>query len=401
MRISITYISRTSLLSMGVGAALLAPIAAPAPAQAGPKLELGATIGGHRFADDTELGAMDERPDHPGVSPGGMLGARLGLAFGKRLAAEVETMLIPTKDDVLGKTATVIGLRGHARFDILTGKLRPFVVAGYGAQVLRSSSMQLINDTDQAFHAGVGVRYAVTRALDLRLDLRELLVPGRTEKIASDYEVSTGLTWRFGQAAPKAAPRPLPVEPEPAVAVPTDKDGDGIWDTDDNCVNEAEDVDNYKDADGCPDNDNDGDKIADAKDACPNVAETVNGFTDDDGCPDEVIEELTGINFYPNSARFDETGTVLLDRAYAILAKNERLRVEIAGHTSAEGSAKANMALSLARAEAVRDYLIKRGIAPERLRAQGYGADQPQGDNETVDGRIKNRRIEFRILKGE
>lgn len=68
--------------------------------------------------------------------------------------------------------------------------------------------------------------------------------------------------------------------------VSVDSDHDGIPDKEDLCPNEPEDVDNFQDQDGCPDNDNDGDGIYDAVDKCPNVAEDKDGFEDQDGCPE-------------------------------------------------------------------------------------------------------------------
>ena len=66
-----------------------------------------------------------------------------------------------------------------------------------------------------------------------------------------------------------------------------DRDGDGISDYEDRCVDQPEDLDDYKDSDGCPDLDNDGDGVLDAQDKCPNVAEDMDQFQDEDGCPEE------------------------------------------------------------------------------------------------------------------
>lgn len=71
-----------------------------------------------------------------------------------------------------------------------------------------------------------------------------------------------------------------------AKPTPTDKDGDGLLDEQDQCPNEPEDFDGYKDKDGCPDPDNDGDGIPDESDGCPDVAEDKDGFQDSDGCPE-------------------------------------------------------------------------------------------------------------------
>src|SRR5207248_1393410 len=66
-----------------------------------------------------------------------------------------------------------------------------------------------------------------------------------------------------------------------------DNDGDGIPDEHDKCPNEPEDIDNFQDDDGCPDPDNDHDGIPEQLDKCPNEPETINGIKDDDGCPDD------------------------------------------------------------------------------------------------------------------
>jgi outer membrane protein OmpA-like peptidoglycan-associated protein len=66
-----------------------------------------------------------------------------------------------------------------------------------------------------------------------------------------------------------------------------DRDGDGYRDGIDECPDDAEDFDGFRDGDGCPDKDNDRDGIRDRTDACPNAAEDIDGFADDDGCPDD------------------------------------------------------------------------------------------------------------------
>jgi outer membrane protein OmpA-like peptidoglycan-associated protein len=68
--------------------------------------------------------------------------------------------------------------------------------------------------------------------------------------------------------------------------IPQDQDGDGIPDKDDQCPEQAEDLDGHEDNDGCPDPDNDADGIPDAQDKCPDLPEDIDGFEDQDGCPD-------------------------------------------------------------------------------------------------------------------
>jgi outer membrane protein OmpA-like peptidoglycan-associated protein len=77
-----------------------------------------------------------------------------------------------------------------------------------------------------------------------------------------------------------------PIRPPRPYVAPPDRDRDGIPDADDRCADEAEDLDGFGDADGCPDLDNDFDGLPDATDKCPLVREDKDGVADDDGCPD-------------------------------------------------------------------------------------------------------------------
>lgn len=368
-----------------IGLVLLPGLAAANP------FELGGAIGGHAFSGDVELGVADHM-DEPGPASAALLGARVGYAFHRRLAAEAEVMWIPTGDDVLDDDATVFGVRAHARVDLLTGRVRPFVVAGLGVHVLQSSSPQLDGDTDRAYHWGGGVRYAVSAKIDLRFDARHLLVPDRTlDGATSDFEFTAGMTFKLGGAKPRRV--------AVRMATPGDQDGDELRDDEDQCPTKPEDADGFEDADGCPELDNDADGIVDTADACPLVPESKNGWQDEDGCADAVIRELAGIAFELDSARLDSASAPLLERAFAILKEHPALSIEVSGHTSSEGDADRNFDLSLRRAQTVRDYLVKRGIAEGRILTVGHGAEVPIADNATEDGRRKNRRIEFRILR--
>ncbi len=73
--------------------------------------------------------------------------------------------------------------------------------------------------------------------------------------------------------------------------------------------------------------------------------------------------------------------------------------VEISGHTDNVGSRKSNIELSIRRANAVKDWLVKRGIEPERIQTKGYGPDRPVAPNNSEENKRKNRRIEFLRLQ--
>lgn len=193
-----------------------------------------------------------------------------------------------------------------------------------------------------------------------------------------------------------------------------DRDGDGIPDSEDACPDTPEDRDGYQDADGCPDfddeKDDDKDGIPNSEDECPDQKETINGIEDDDGCPDggepKVIRKeqkllvLENIEFATASARIQPQSFGILDQVALMLKANpdiERLRIE--GHTDSRGARELNMRLSQNRADSVRQYLIMKGISPDRLEAQGFGPDRPLVEEVDDAALQKNRRVEFVIVE--
>jgi len=112
------------------------------------------------------------------------------------------------------------------------------------------------------------------------------------------------------------------------------------------------------------------------------------------------IITLHGIEFEFGSAKIKSESHAILDDAASILTNYPRIEVEIQGHTDNIGSDEFNLKLSQKRAEAVRDYLIDvHMIEPVRLIPRGYGETQPITTNDTDEGRAKNRRVDFKILK--
>lgn len=108
---------------------------------------------------------------------------------------------------------------------------------------------------------------------------------------------------------------------------------------------------------------------------------------------------LRNIFFASGSARLLEASTVELQFLTDLLRDRTGMKIEIMGHTDNVGAQADNMALSQARAAAVRDYLIAQGIDGQRITAVGYGETRPVADNATPDGRQQNRRTEFRVLE--
>ena len=112
----------------------------------------------------------------------------------------------------------------------------------------------------------------------------------------------------------------------------------------------------------------------------------------------QAIQDETKITFDPGSTEINETAGAVLDQIAEVLPDCMHARMEIGGHTDAQGGETMNLNLSQARANSVLNGLLARGVLVSNLTAQGYGESQPIADNETEEGREQNRRIEFRLL---
>ena len=107
---------------------------------------------------------------------------------------------------------------------------------------------------------------------------------------------------------------------------------------------------------------------------------------------------MKNVFFATNKTRILKASEESLNELYGFLSRNPQIRVKIIGHTDNVGSDASNQTLSDGRANAVRDDLIERGIAPDRLEAEGRGESQPIDTNDTEEGRQNNRRVEVEIL---
>ena len=177
-----------------------------------------------------------------------------------------------------------------------------------------------------------------------------------------------------------------------------DEDGDGVLDAADQCKDTP--AGEQVDASGCSasQRDKDGDGVNDAKDRCPSTPAGVK--VDAEGC--QVLFEqakkpliLEGVNFATGKAELTPESQAILDGVAESLVAHEEIKVQVGGHTDNTGSAAVNKRLSAARAEAVRQYLISKGVAADRLTARGYGPSKPIASNKTVEGRSQNRRVEL------
>jgi OmpA-OmpF porin, OOP family len=432
------FMKRVGLIFIGITIAALS-------ATAHANVEIGGTLGAHIFSETNGLGVPDKSPDS--FKNSAMFGVRLTVFFNKMLGVEGEVGMIPGEPRGVLVDAETLTYRAHVIAQFLSDDektLQPFALAGAGAhQVVYTSDATLISkETNIVPEIGLGVKYRTGTGMVIRFDARALFPPSSSGGMTVDYEGLLGVAYEIGaKKKKKVEPPPPPKDDDPdhdgikgaadkCPSEPEDKDGfqdedgcpdpdndgDGILDKDDKCPNEAEDKDGFQDEDGCPDPDNDNDGIPDKDDKCPGEPETKNGYQDEDGCPDEVPEKLKaftgviqGITFQTNSTAFAGTTTKTLDGAAAVLTEFKDIHLEIQGHSDDEairpgGKFPDNMSLSQARADAVKEYLTKKGIDASRLTAKGYGDTVPVVDPKGLTGpalnaaRGKNRRVEFKLL---
>jgi len=105
------------------------------------------------------------------------------------------------------------------------------------------------------------------------------------------------------------------------------------------------------------------------------------------------------IEFESGKAALTPSGMAILDQMSDVLKKLKDVKVEVIGHTDNAGSRAGNLSLSQARAEAVKAYVASRGINGDLIAVSGEGPDRPVADNRTIEGRARNRRIEFKVVQ--
>ena len=176
-----------------------------------------------------------------------------------------------------------------------------------------------------------------------------------------------------------------------------DTDGDGLLDKDDKCP----DLAGPKENDGCPYTDTDGDGVLDKDDECPATP----GPVENKGCPvieEEVAEILQtafdNLEFQSGKDVIKEESKPSLSELAEVLLKKTEWKLQIAGHTDNVGNDQNNLVLSKKRAEAVKAFMVEKGIDESRLSTLFFGETQPIDTNDTPAGRQKNRRVEMTII---
>jgi OmpA-OmpF porin, OOP family len=415
-------------------------------------VEIGGTGGLHVFSDNNALG---DSPTQDTLKNSSFFGIRIGAFFGTKFGAEIEGGVIESEPRTVLFDVWNLVVRGQVVYQMWADRTDipwvPFAFAGAGAMsvVKSTDEQQFKKDTIFAPHIGIGAKYRTGNGWGVRGDARVLLppkqgdMPGSTSGVTLDFEILLALYREIGQ---KKIVTKKPTEPTPPAAADPDKDGvtgaadkcpneaedkdgfqdddgcpdadndaDGIADATDKCPMEAEDKDSFEDTDGCPDPDNDADGVPDAADKCSDKPETKNGFEDEDGCPDEIPPKLAAtlgviaaIQFQPSSTNFVWTTGKALDALAAALTESKDVKIVVAVHTDDQPPAKGgkfadNAALSQARADAIKAYLVKKGIDETRIEAQGKGDAEPLEAPAGLTGaklnaaRAKNRRVDISL----
>lgn len=191
----------------------------------------------------------------------------------------------------------------------------------------------------------------------------------------------------------------------PAAPPAADQDGDGVPDAQDHCpaVMGVPNLDPAKN--GCP-QDTDGDGIEDKEDACPQEKGERSSTPTENGCPRSVrvqgeqIVILQQVNFKTASDVIEPGSFGLLQQLVEVMQQHPEIaRVAIDGHTDNQGLERTNVELSRRRAAAVLRWMSEHGVDARRLEARGFGPKRPIADNKTAEGKAKNRRVEFQILR--
>jgi len=202
--------------------------------------------------------------------------------------------------------------------------------------------------------------------------------PSRSGQVTignGDYDleadiVGIGMRYQFGGGgdAPPEEPEEAPVEAETVEAQVT--------------VPSANEIELDADHDG----------VADDSDACPDLA-----GTREDGCPPPPESFELAVAFVTRSSDLDaESSVAALEESLGVLRRYPDERWVVRVHTDSQGSRRFNERISQARADAVKQWLVDRGIDPARLDTEGVGEAEPVAPNDTPEGRAQNRRVELR-----
>ena len=272
--------------------------------------------------------------------------------------------------------------------------MEPFLEAGTGYTWFGKERSHTLN-------GGAGVNIPLSETVSIKVSSNYKHAFNDMQSLKAHFQHNVGVAVNFGG---KDSDRDgvydqyddCPNQPGlPAFNGCPDNDGDGIENSKDACP----DVAGLAEFGGCPDSDGDG--VLDKDDKCPSTA----GVSSNNGCPEptkEIMERLNAVGamipFQLNRAELGKEVKGLLGEVLGIMNNYPKTPFMIEGHTDSSGPKAFNQKLSEMRAMSVKEYLVDNGITSSRLMTVGYGEDKPTVSNSTRKGRIKNRRVEFKVI---
>lgn len=323
------------------------------------------------------------------LDDGAAVGLGLGFNITPEWGIEADLRYTPTESTVSGADLDLdvwsFGLSGLYHFQP-AADLNPYLAVGLGGMVYDFEDTSR-DDEDFMGYWGGGFKYALCDYAALRLDLRHILDfrsdnRGRNDDSSSRHHLSAmlGVAFQFGGFSSQPVPvrqAAAPVEQvTPAPATLLDSDHDGVPDDRDACPDTPQKT--RVDARGCAE-----------RPEQPEQPEQ----------PKQPASLTLNLQFDLDQARITDAHASELSLAADFIARHANYDIVVAGHTDDQGEAAYNRQLAQRRAENVRQALIDGyDIAPQRIRAIGYGEIKPIASNATAEGRAANRRVEINVL---
>lgn len=270
-----------------------------------------------------------------------------------------------------------------------TEDLRPFLSLGAGHQEFDVNNAGSSEET--VAYLGGGVKKYFDNNVILRADLMAM---NSLDHEDTDLAARIAVGYAFGRSASQSVTAKAAMQAQEEQAdVATANETTAVADNDPKAA--TDDAKAAAPAQAATPKDSDGDGIVDALDKCSDTDKRYH--VDADGCPKMQTEEVSidlHVNFPTNSAEVPQASLPEIKQVADFMQKFKKTTVTIEGHTDDRGRDAYNKSLSQKRADAVRLSLINDfGLEEARVEAIGYGEEAPLTDNNTADGRAKNRRV--------